>query len=187
MKLLDKKDFNAIRKELDSSDKEREKVISKSRDIIKFSKQIIYSLHRNEFSKAGSMIKDIIKMVNSLPKDSFDPGIASVARQEYVEAICFYYFVKEKKIPTRKQISVDTDSYLLGLCDLSGELVRNAVNSAITKDFDKVKVIKDLVDEIYGEFLKFDLRNGELRKKSDSIKWNLNKLQELLYNISINR
>ena len=35
--------------------------------------------------------------------------------------------------------------------------------------------IKEFVSNIYTEFLKFDFRNSELRKKSDSIKWNLKK------------
>ena len=39
--------------------------------------------------------------------------------------------------------------------------------------------------EIYGEFLKLHLRNGELRKKSDAIKWNLKKLEEVMYDISM--
>jgi hypothetical protein len=48
----------------------------------------------------------------------------------------------------------------------------------------KALEIKDVVDEIYGEFLKMDLRNSELRKKSDQIKWNLKKLEEIAYDIS---
>ena len=51
------------------------------------------------------------------------------------------------------------------------------------KDPDEVVRIKDCVEEIFGEFLKIDLRNGTLRKKSDSIKWNLKKLEEIMYDI----
>ena len=48
-------------------------------------------------------------------------------------------------------------------------------------------MIKEIVEEIYGEFLKFDLRNGELRKKSDAIKWNLNKLEDLTLSLELNK
>ena len=58
---------------------------------------------------------------------------------------------------------------------------------AIKKDFDSCLKIKDSVEEIHGEFLKFDLRNGELRKKSDSIKWNLNKLEDLVLSMKLNK
>ncbi|MBT7927970.1 hypothetical protein HN695_06565, partial [Candidatus Woesearchaeota archaeon] len=32
-----------------------------------------------------------------------------------------------------------------------------------------------------------DLRNGELRKKSDAIKWNLKKIEDILYDISMKK
>ena len=71
----------------------------------------------------------------------------------------------------------------MGLCDLAGELARKAVTVA-NKDPKIVKRIKDIIEEIFGEFLKLNLRNGELRKKSDSLKWNLNKVEEILYDIN---
>ena len=49
----------------------------------------------------------------------------------------------------------------------------------------RAEKIKELVHDIYGEFLKLHLRNGELRKKSDAIKWNLKKLEEVMYDISM--
>ena len=47
-------------------------------------------------------------------------------------------------------------------------------------NFPTVK-IKGIVDDIYGQFLRLDFRNGDLRKKADSIKWNLNKLTEVVF------
>jgi len=93
--------------------------------------------------------------------------------------------VTKKKIPTRKELGIDTESYLLGMCDLTGELVRKAVNSAIKRNFKEVLEIKELVSDIYSLFLEFDLRNGELRKKMDSIKYNLMKLEDLAYKVGM--
>jgi len=45
--------------------------------------------------------------------------------------------------------------------------------------------IKNLVDEIYGQFLNFNLRNSELRRKSDQIKWNLKKLEDVVFELKI--
>src|SRR3989344_5486552 len=93
-------------------------------------------------------------------------------------------FVREGRIANREELDVNTSDYLLGLCDLTGELVRLAINKAIRKDYSYALRIKSAVEEIYGEFLKFDLRNGPLRKKADSLKWNLKKLEELALSIS---
>ncbi|MBI2651437.1 hypothetical protein HYX01_03130 [Candidatus Woesearchaeota archaeon] len=93
--------------------------------------------------------------------------------------------VVNKKIPTKVALDIDTEDYLMGLCDLTGELVRKAVNEVIIKNFDSAVEIKSLVEEIYGEFLNFNLRNGELRKKSDQIKWNLKKLEDVVFEIKM--
>jgi|TARA_Y100000310_G_scaffold342807_1_gene447553 translin len=185
--MLNTKEFGKIRKELAAFEAKRELVIRQSRDIINLSKRIIYALHRDDIKTASSLVKDIEKKKTSLEKISIDAdtNIDKVAIQEYVEAICYYHFIKNKKIPATKAIKVDNESYLLGLCDLTGELVRKAVNEVINKNFKAALEIKNLVEEIFGEFLKFNLRNGELRKKSDQIKWNLKKLEDVVYELKL--
>ena len=185
--MLDKNEFNRIRSEMHKLDVKREEIIQTSREVINISKQIIYAAQRNDLSEADSAIKKIKDKIKKLKKINIaiDANINSVAFQEYVEAIAFYEFVKIKKIPTRASLGVSAEEYLMGLCDLTGELVRKAVYDVIHKKFDEAARIKELVHDIYGEFLKLHLRNGELRKKSDSIKWNLKKLEEVMYDISM--
>ncbi len=184
--MLDKKDFESIKKELQEFDVKREKTIQASREIIRLSKLIIYSVHRNELDTANKLIKDIKEKIKLLDKNkSYDTGISFVAFQEYVEAITFYEIIKNNKLPSKKELNVEVEAYLTGLADLTGELVRKAVHDAIKKDFKSVVKIKDLVEDIYGEFLKFDLRNGEVRKKSDSIKWNLSKLEDMVFSLNV--
>lgn len=185
--MLDSKDFEDIRKELSKFEVTREIVISKSREAIRLSKLAIYSSQRNDFKEAEDALKKIKVLIKEIPKESYDTDIESVAVQEYVEAACFHEFVKNKRIPTRKDLGVDAEHYLLGLCDLTGELVRQAINDVINKKTDRAMEIRELVTEIYGEFLKLNLRNGELRKKADSIKWNLKKLEEVALDIASGR
>ena len=185
--MLNKSEFKKIREEMHKVDEKREQIIHLSREIITLSKQIIYAAQRNDLKTAAFVVKNIKNKVKKLKNINItaDTNINSVAFQEYVEAIAFYEFVKNKKIPTRASLNVSAENYLSGLCDLTGELVRKAVYDVIHKKFDEAVRIKELVHDIYGEFLKFHLRNGELRKKSDSIKWNLKKLEEVMYDISM--
>ncbi|MFH0978130.1 MAG: hypothetical protein V1837_02390 [Candidatus Woesearchaeota archaeon] len=185
--MLDKKQFERIRQEFKRFEEQRETVIQTSRVIINLSKQIIFGLQRSDRKKAEGLIKEIKALVKKLPQEQFDANIQNVAKQEFVEAMCFYEFVANKKIPTPKELGVEDENYLLGLCDLTGELVRKAVMDGINKDFNSANEIHELVQEIYEEFLKFDLRNGELRKKADSIKWNLKRLDDLLYDVAMKR
>ena len=183
--MINANEFSEIRKELKASEEKREIVIRKSRDIIMLSKQIIYSAQRGDLKKAEALCADIRKAVGELPKGYCGTEMESVAVQEYVEAVCFVEFVKSGKLLTRQELGADTESYLLGICDLTGELLRQAVNAAINKRYDEALKIKDFVAEIYGEFLQFDLRGGQLRNKADSIKWNLKKLEDLALGISV--
>ena len=181
--MLNKKEFDNIRKDLKTFEIKRENVIALSRDIIHISKQIIYALHRSDMKSASKGVNEIKKLKKKLPNKKFDTDIDKVAWQEYVEALTYYHFLKSGKIPTRAALKVDTESYLLGLCDLSGELVRKAVNEVIKKNNKQAIKIKNLVEEIYGEFLKLNLRNGDIRRKSDQIKYNLKKLENIAYDI----
>ena len=187
--MLNKKEFGQIRHEMHNLDLKREAIIQASREIITISKQIIYAAQRNDLKTASDAIKKIKENVNKLRKIniSADTNINSVAFQEYVEAIAFYEFVKNNKIPTKASLGVSAEDYLSGICDLTGELVRKAIFDVIHKKFDEAEKIKELVHDIYGEFLKLHLRNGELRKKSDAIKWNLKKLEEVMYDIAVHK
>lgn len=187
--MMDKKSFKAMKSSLEKYDAAREKVIRASRDVLKNSKLVIYAIQRDNLTQADSMMKSlemsyskIIKLGKGLEKE----GSFRIAMQEYVEAACFHSFVRKKRIPTYKALRSNAENYLAGLCDLTGELGRKAVLLATKQDFQEVEKIKDLVEEIHGEILKLNLRNGELRKKSDAVKWNLKKIEELMYDAAKN-
>src|SRR3989338_3489793 len=183
--MLNRSEFEKIRQELAKTEEKRESIIHLSREIIHLSKRIIYALHRNDAKDAVPLVKEIESKKSFLLKNNvkLDINIDQVALQEYVEALCYYHFIRDKKIPTKAALKVDSEVYLLGLCDLSGELVRKAVNEVVKNNFEIAFGIKSLVEEIYDEFLKFNLRNNELRKKSDQIKYNLIKLQDIIFDL----
>jgi len=189
---INRKEFEKIHEEFVEKENLREILIKKSREIINLSKQIIYSLHREECSDASKLvrviknkIKGIKNMVKKIPLDS--SGSYKIAAQEYVESLCFYYLIKNKKIPSHNYLGIESEFYLLGLCDLVGELNRAAVNSVIRGKFEKAVFYKQCVEELYGIFLKFDFRNSELRKKFDGMKYELKKLENLMLELKLRK
>ena len=180
-----------MRKEFNSFDDNRELVIKKSRDILKLSKQIIYSVHRDELVEAFKLVKKIEvekkKAETLVGKNSKleSVGAYRVSIQEYVEAILYYNFIKNKKIVTHKYLKVTSGHYLMGLIDLPGELGRKAVQLAGKGDFKKVVGIRDAVSEIYGALLKFDFRDNEMRKSFDRVKYDLKKLEDLVLELKL--
>ena len=189
--MLNKNDFSEMRKEFNSNDNNRELVIKKSRDILKLSKQVIYSVHRDELVEAGKLVKNIEvekKRVEKLiAEKSKIKGIGAyrVAIGEYVEALLYYHFIKNKRIITHKYLKVTTEHYLFGLIDLTGELGRKAVQYAGSGQFKKVVGIRDAVSEIFGALLKFDFRDSDMRRKFDSVKYDLKKLEDLVLDLKL--
>jgi predicted translin family RNA/ssDNA-binding protein len=186
--MIDKNDFADMKKILEKEEDIRDSIAEKAREILRLSKQIIYSLHRDDIPNADNLYKKMLQEMKNLEKvaiPKLKEGLYGAALQEYVEAACYYEFVKNKKIPTHKDLDVPFEEYLLGICDLTGELERRAVFLTLKEKYADVQEIKGIVDDIHFEFLKFDLRNGELRKKADSIKWNLKRIDEILYDLKI--
>jgi len=178
--------FTKIQKEIKAYDTEREKLIKKSRDVLKLSKQVIYSVHRGD--NADSLVKQMEKEKKALDviaKHSSKllyEGSYKIAVQEFVEAILYYHFVKTGKLI---DIKVQPEHFVLGLADLPGELVRKAVFLAGKGEVNKVVKIKDTVDNIYGELLKFDFRDNETRRKVDAVKYDLRKLEDLVLDLKM--
>ena len=180
--------FTKMQKDIQDYDSAREKLIKQSRVVLKLSKQVIYAVHRDEIKEAGALLKQIESEKKALDKlASYNPkmsceGSYKVAIQEYVEAALYYNFVKSGKLV---ELNVATEHFVLGLADLPGELVRKAVFLAGKGEVDKVGKIKDEVDSIYGELLKFDFRSNDIRRKVDAVKYDLRKLEDLVLDLKL--
>jgi translin len=189
--MLDTRDFDAMVEELGHFDELREQLIKKSRDVLKLSKQVIYAVHRSDMKSAASLVKEIQKAYGEMHalaiKNSLleSVGAYTVSVQEYVEALSYYHYVSDKSIPTSHELKVDSWSYLLGLCDLGGELVRKAINDAIAGNTESALSIKKDVEKIYGQLIRFDFRDSKLRKSFDRIRYDLRRLEDVALDIKL--
>jgi len=144
---MSEKIFSLIKKKLEKRDELREDIIKNSRPIIKESKQAIYALHRDSFKEAKKYLDkakaELNRLKNILRKN---PGLSvsmyNSAVQEYAEAYLYYFFVKENKLISDIKLDVDPENYLLGMCDLTGELARRAVFSVVNDNYNEVEKIK---------------------------------------------
>lgn len=173
---------------------EREKMISDSRKINALSKKVVYSLHRDDLANAENFLNEIennisLFLENYSKTKHLYSGSYKVAIQEYVEAMAYYYFVKQNEIyvPENNEILKEPDYYVLGLCDLSGELVRKALNEGINENFDEVFKIQKFISNLFNELAQIDFRNGEIRKKVDGLRWDLRKIEEMAFSLKIKK
>ena len=190
---VDEGDFEALREAMTTYDEQRDTVIKRARDITKASKVAIYCLHRGEIDKADAQIATAAQIADELlPIVSANPplrgGSYSGGLEEYAEAVVFAHFVKHGAVPPSTHPDLarcDRDEYLGGVLDFTGELNRFCVAKATVRDAEAVKKCREIVDALMGIFLKFDFRNGSLRKKYDSLKYTLKKVENTLYEMSL--
>jgi hypothetical protein len=79
---------------------------------------------------------------------------------------------------------VPVEEMLHGMVSLSNELARLAVTSVICGDFRRPLRIAAFLEELYAGFQMLNLRNDTLRKRFDSMKYDIKKVEEgmlLLY------
>lgn len=85
----------------------------------------------------------------------------------------------------QEEFGLDLEDYLVGLCNLSNELPRYVVNQVTAGDYDCAKRAAVFLSELYAAFRILNLRNDTLRKRFDGMKYDLKKVEEVLYDVKI--
>ena len=84
-----------------------------------------------------------------------------------------------------EQLYLDFEDYLGGVIQLSNELSRFTVNCVTNGDFQRPVNISSFLQEVLEGFRLLNLKNDNLRKKFDSIKYDMKKVEEVVYDLSI--
>lgn len=187
--MINKRFFQKLKKDHEKTIGERRQIISLANTILHDSKRSIFALHRGDKKKAIEDLIDIEKRFKHLEKKfGFkrinQEGAYKAGAEEYVEAKMFYNLLNNKKLSKIDNLNFTYDTYLGGICDTTGELVRMAVNLAAKGDFKEVTKIKRTIQDIINELIQFDMA-GYLRTKFDQAKGNLRKIEQLDYEIKI--
>lgn len=177
MKNLDKI-VDKIEKNIDNKDKVREQALRSSREIIINCRKAIQKIHQEEMKEAKTKIKEASNKLQELYKitedhpDLYHAGFVTNAAQELVEATCFYNIMNGKDLPDPDKIKTTYNAYLLGLCDLVGELRRTALDSIREGNSKEADSCLDMMEEIYDVIIRFDYPSGliPIKKKQDMVR-----------------
>ncbi|KAL9024534.1 MAG: hypothetical protein Q9196_006449 [Gyalolechia fulgens] len=142
--------FEAFRDELDEHHDRRERIIKASRDITALSKKIVRRLQSpvpppiaKEIQPRHDNIKELFTLVapdlQGLNVWRYR-GQISGGCQEYVEAISFQHYLETQRLITHQEaqnlipegVQLTANDYMLGLFDLTGELMRFGITSMAT-------------------------------------------------------
>ena len=189
--MINLKFFNDLLKKYSSYNAQRHEVIKLSSDALRTSKQVIFSLHRDDHKEAAKLLglaeASFTKLNKLFEKDADlkSEGSYLAALEEYVEAKFFNLYLTGKSIDyVDVGFPIGYDEYLSGICDFTGELTRKAVLFAGDGKYEEVMGLKKTVEDIIAELIKFDLV-GKMRVKYDEAKRNLKRLEEIVYDLKI--
>jgi translin len=177
MKNLDKI-VNKIEKSIDDKDKIREKALRTSREIIIGCRKAIQLIHqelmrdaKTNISKSSKKLEELYNLTQGHP-ELFHAGFVENAAQELVEASCLYNIMRGVDLPDPDEIKTTYSSYLLGLCDLVGELRRCALDKIREGSSKEADDYLSMMENIYDVIIRFDYPSGliPIKKKQDIVR-----------------
>ncbi|KAL1502163.1 hypothetical protein ABEB36_007349 [Hypothenemus hampei] len=85
----------------------------------------------------------------------------------------------------KENVHLNLEDYLMGLLILATELARFAVNAVTLGDYNRPLQISKFVAELNAGFRLLNLKNDSLRKRFDALKYDVKKIEEVVYDLSI--
>ncbi|KAF8672102.1 Translin [Rhizoctonia solani] len=85
------------------------------------------------------------------------------------------------------RFQIPSEDYLHGIIALVNELSRLAVNAVTLGDFNRPVQISIFVRDLYSGFSLLNLKNDSLRRRFDSLKYDMKKIEEVLYDVSLRK
>ncbi|XP_053687660.1 translin [Sabethes cyaneus] len=80
---------------------------------------------------------------------------------------------------------LDIEDYLVGVLQMASELSRYATNSVTLGDYERPLKISKFVADVNSGFRLLNMKNDALRKRFDALKYDVKKIEEIVYDICI--
>jgi len=167
-----------IGNQIGEKEKIRETALKVSRDIIISCRKGIQQLHRGQITEAENYIKGASANLAQLYEitknhaDIFHTGFVENAAQEFVEILCLSTIMKGGDLPDPDAMQITYSAYLLGLCDVVGELRRGALDFMLEGNMMKANEYLGYMDRIYDAIMGFDYPSAliPIKKKQDMVR-----------------
>ncbi|KAI0320192.1 translin [Amylostereum chailletii] len=87
----------------------------------------------------------------------------------------------------KDRFTLCVEDYLHGVITMVNELSRLAVNAVTLGDFEAPIRISVFVKELFAGFTMLNLKNDLLRRRFDSLKYDIKKIEEVVYDVSLRK
>ena len=181
-----------LRERFDTRIEKRNELSTPLRKAVRKTKESIYQSLAHKLEQAEATLKDAEEAFTQLLPEAEAlapriPSMLSTLAMELVEAHATRVYATEERLITREESVIDDDeAYLSGLLDATGEILRMALNRA-PRDACFLIRARDWLRVLYDELTLFSLPNGELRRKYDTLKYTVKKLEDAAFTLLVSR
>ena len=155
---------------LEKEEREQDKVLKLSREIVRGCSVAIKCIHSKEFKECERQMDTVEKLVKKIGDAEGFENITLQAYQEYVEARVLLSVIGREETPTYDELKIPFKAYLLGLLDCVGELRREMLEELKRGDKKKADYYFSRMDELYEALLPVRFSNSlipNFRRKQD--------------------
>ncbi|KAF0981560.1 hypothetical protein FDP41_012217 [Naegleria fowleri] len=210
--------FDEYATELDYSNNKKERIYKAARDVTIEAKRIVFLLHRYDpkLNNKEDVLKEAKEKIDFISTEYLSPILKeleekfneyfwkyarsySFGLQEFIEGISFYYYIKDGTLATCGNIEqemrfpVSKLDYLLGIADLTGELMRFATNHFMIEEIPTT--VMNFMSEMHAHFMHIltsckglsPFEEKDLRHKVEIMEASLTKVEKLCYNLALNK
>jgi translin len=163
-------EIGLIVRELERREKEQDGILGSTREIVRHCANGIKLLHAGDIAGARKEIASARKKIAPFAETKSFEYLLEQPYQEIAEATLLLCAVEKKPLPGWEELGMPFEPYLLGLCDLIGELRREMLECLKRGDAKGASRHFDLMSAIYDELLPVRFSNSLLpnfRKKQD--------------------
>ncbi|KNE57322.1 hypothetical protein AMAG_03045 [Allomyces macrogynus ATCC 38327] len=204
--------FQLARGHLDAQWNQREAVIKQSREITRESKKLIVMLQRHdpkvafaesEMATFPAAKAKVLQMLSKLAaqfksRQEFHRYSSNVKHciQEFLEAVAFHYFLEFRRMIPFDDARLLLESlglqlmpqdYIMGISDVSGEVMRFATNAATKGNTQWVEASRTYLQDFYHACLSLDasFNENDMNRKIDTTRESVLKVERLAYDLAI--
>ncbi|MFN3909836.1 MAG: hypothetical protein ACK4J0_01210 [Candidatus Anstonellaceae archaeon] len=160
---MKKINFKEIISYLEKKEKEHDKLIALSRNLIRTASNSIKLMHSNNLQEAKKNLSKLSKDIKAFSHFSEEyKYLVDPIAQEYVEAALLLAALEKKPFPNYKKLNVSPQAYLLGLLDLFGELKREVILSLLNNQKERAWYLFNIMSELFDELLVIRFSNSIL-------------------------
>ncbi|MCX8196807.1 MAG: hypothetical protein N3G80_00610 [Candidatus Micrarchaeota archaeon] len=162
-----------IVEELSKQEKEQDKILASVRQIVRHCANAIRLLHALDAKKAKAEIKKAEEMVKKFSHTKKFEYLLLQPYQEIAEAKLLLAAVENNPLPGWRELDMPFEPYLLGLCDLVGELRRQMLEMLKAGNLPEAERYFSLMSEIHEQLQTVRFSNSLLpnfKKKQDVVR-----------------